>query len=105
MANTTLFPSTQWFEALARHMAHDEAAYREAYPPEQTPFVRIKPGVLPQLRDVVKTNYCDIGFIHDAATGTLIIASALDNLTKGAAGQAIQNLNVMCGWPETTGLA
>jgi N-acetyl-gamma-glutamyl-phosphate reductase len=81
-----------------------EAAYRQAYPPEHTPFVRIKPGGLPQLRDVVKTNYCDIGFIHDAATGTLIVASALDNLTKGAAGQAVQNFNVMHGFPETTGL-
>ena len=81
-----------------------EAAYRQAYPPEQAPFVRIRPGSLPQLRDVVETNYCDIGFTHDEAAGTLIVASALDNLTKGAAGQAIQNLNVMYGWPETTGL-
>lgn len=81
-----------------------EAAYRKAYPAEQAPFVRVRPGSLPQLRDVVETNYCDIGFIHDAATGTLIVASALDNLTKGAAGQAIQNLNVMYAWPETTGL-
>lgn len=81
-----------------------EAAYRKAYPPAETPFVRVRPGSLPQLRDVTETNYCDIGFMHDAKTGTLIVASALDNLTKGAAGQAIQNLNVMMGWPETTGL-
>ena len=86
-----------------KHAGTAEAAYRQAYPPEQAPFVRIRPGSLPQLRDVVETNYCDIGFLHDAA-GTLIVASALDNLTKGAAGQAIQNLNVMMGWPETTGL-
>lgn len=79
-------------------------AYQAAYPETQTPFVRIRPGVLPQLRDVVETNDCDVGFIHDAALGSVIIASALDNLTKGAAGQAIQNLNVMMGWPETTGL-
>jgi N-acetyl-gamma-glutamyl-phosphate reductase len=81
-----------------------EAAYRTAYPEEQAPFVRLRPGLLPQLRDVIGTNYCDIGFLHDPATGYLVVASALDNLTKGAAGQAVQNLNVMCGWPETAGL-
>ena len=81
-----------------------EAAYRKAYPPAETPFVRVRPGSLPQFRDVIETNYCDIGFVHDASTSTLIVGSALDNLTKGAAGQAIQNLNVMYGWPETTGL-
>ena len=79
-----------------------EAAYRTAY--RAAPFVRIRPGVLPQLRDVVETNFCDIGFVHDPRTGYLTVASAIDNLTKGAAGQAIQNLNVMYGWPETTGL-
>jgi N-acetyl-gamma-glutamyl-phosphate reductase len=80
-----------------------EDAYRRAYPPATTPFVRIRPGVLPQLRDVRLTNRCDIGFIADG-TGTVVVASALDNLTKGAAGQAVQNLNVMMGWPETLGL-
>ena len=79
-------------------------AYHAAYPENRAPFVRIRPGVLPQLRDVVETNYCDVGFIHDASMESLVIASALDNLTKGAAGQAIQNFNVMFGWPETTGL-
>jgi len=79
-------------------------AYRAAYPPDRAPFVRVRPGVLPQLRDVVETNFCDIGLVHDAALGYVIIGSALDNLTKGAAGQAIQNLNVMAGWPETAGL-
>jgi N-acetyl-gamma-glutamyl-phosphate reductase len=78
--------------------------YRKWYPSAQAPFVRIRPGSLPELRDVVQTNYCDIGFTSDPASGYLIVASALDNLTKGAAGQAIQNLNVMYGWPETTGL-
>ena len=79
-------------------------AYAAAYPLTAAPFVRVRPGVLPQLRDVVETNYCDIGFTYDAETETLVVASALDNLTKGAAGQAIQNLNVMYGFPETTGL-
>ena len=80
------------------------AAYRACYPEEQAPFVRVRPGSLPQLRDVIWTNYCDVGFVSDPFLGYLIVASALDNLTKGAAGQAIQNLNVMHGWPETTGL-
>ena len=80
------------------------ATYEQWYPEAHTPFVRIRPGVLPQLRDVVETNYCDIGFVHDPELGYATIASAIDNLTKGAAGQAIQNLNVMYGFPETTGL-
>ncbi|MBI3319326.1 MAG: N-acetyl-gamma-glutamyl-phosphate reductase, partial [Candidatus Omnitrophica bacterium] len=79
-------------------------AFETWYPPRQTPFVRIRPGSLPQLKDVVGTNYCDIGFISDATSECLIVASALDNLTKGAAGQAVQNFNVMYGFPETTGL-
>jgi hypothetical protein len=61
-------------------------------------------GLLPQLRDVVDTNYCDIGFVADRDLESLIVGSALDNLTKGAAGQAIQNFNLMFGFPETTGL-
>jgi N-acetyl-gamma-glutamyl-phosphate reductase len=81
-----------------------EQAYRTAYPPDRAPFVRVRANGLPQLRDVVGTNYCDIGFSYDPSWGCLIIASALDNLTKGAAGQAIQNFNLMYGLPETTGL-
>jgi N-acetyl-gamma-glutamyl-phosphate reductase len=79
-------------------------AYRTCYPTTRAPFVRVRPRSLPELKDVVGTNYCDIGFMYDPALGYLIIASALDNLTKGAAGQAIQNFNVMYGWPETTAL-
>lgn len=81
-----------------------KAAYDATYTPDAAPFVRVREGVLPQLRDVVKTNYCDIGFVYDQQTGYLTVASALDNLTKGAAGQAIQNFNLMHGFPETTGL-
>ena len=79
-------------------------AYRTRYLLDQAPFVRVRPGSLPQLKDVVETNYCDVGLSYDADLECLIIGSALDNLTKGAAGQAVQNLNVMYGWPETTGL-
>lgn len=68
------------------------------------PFVRISDcGRLPQTRDVVFTNYCDIGL---KVTGdTLIVVSCIDNLTKGAAGQAVQNMNIMCGFEETEALA
>ncbi len=67
------------------------------------PFVRISDeGKLPQVRDIVGTNYCDIGL---KVTGdTLIVVSCIDNLKKGAAGQAVQNMNIMCGFEETEGL-
>ena len=79
-------------------------AYHARYPSDQAPFVRVRPGSLPQLKDVVGTNYCDIGLSYDPELECLIVASALDNLTKGAAGQAVQNFNLMSGFPETTGL-
>lgn len=67
------------------------------------PFVRISDeGKLPQIKDVVGTNYCDIGL---KVTGDdLIIISCIDNLKKGAAGQAVQNMNIICGFAETEGL-
>lgn len=69
------------------------------------PFVRIKAsGSFPQVRDVVGTNYCDIGCWTERARPNIIVVSAIDNLTKGAAGQAVQNMNIMCGFQETLGL-
>ena len=69
------------------------------------PMVRIWPaGKLPELQHVVKTNFCDIGFALDAYGKRLIVVSCLDNLGKGAAGQAVQNLNLMLGIAEQTGL-
>jgi N-acetyl-gamma-glutamyl-phosphate reductase len=67
------------------------------------PFVRISDeGKLPMIRDIVGSNYCDIGL---KVTGnTLIAVSCIDNLKKGAAGQAVQNMNIMCGFDETEGL-
>ncbi len=67
------------------------------------PFIRISDeGKLPQIRDVVFTNYCDIGV---KVTGnTLIVVACIDNLKKGAAGQAVQNMNIMCDLSETEGL-
>ncbi|MGO9097117.1 MAG: N-acetyl-gamma-glutamyl-phosphate reductase [Bryobacteraceae bacterium] len=77
--------------------------YRKRYAGE--PFVRIyDAGQAPDLRAVARTNYCDIGVTLDAATGRAVVVSAIDNLVKGAAGQAIQNMNLMLGHAEAEGL-
>ncbi|MDR1418047.1 MAG: N-acetyl-gamma-glutamyl-phosphate reductase [Endomicrobium sp.] len=77
--------------------------YREFY--KDKIFVKIfKNEELPTIRDVVNTNYCCIGLKVDKRTNKLIIISAIDNLVKGASGQAIQNMNIMFGLKETTGL-
>lgn len=77
--------------------------YRESYAGH--PMVRISPlGRLPELQHVARTNFCDIGFALDPSGERLVVVSCLDNLGKGAAGQAIQNLNGMVGYPETAGL-
>ncbi|MBW5448452.1 N-acetyl-gamma-glutamyl-phosphate reductase [Cohnella sp. CFH 77786] len=77
--------------------------YREFY--EGRPFVRIRPeGQLPATKEVWGSNYCDIGFSADPRTKRITIVSVTDNLVKGAAGQAIQNLNLSMGWDETLGL-
>jgi N-acetyl-gamma-glutamyl-phosphate reductase len=79
------------------------AALREAYDGE--PFVKILPaGRLPAVQDVAGTNLCRIGCTDDPHGGRVIIASVIDNLVKGAAGQALQNMNLMLGAPETAGL-
>ena len=69
------------------------------------PFVRLRGTAIPEIRHVVHTNYCDIGWTLDQATGRLVLVSCLDNLVKGAAGQAVQNLNVALGFDETAGLS
>ncbi len=69
------------------------------------PFVRIyNPGHVPDLHAVARTNFCDIGAALDARTGRAVVVCAIDNLVKGAAGQAMQNMNLMLGLPETEGL-
>ena len=69
-------------------------------------FVRILPkGCFPDISSVRGSNFCDIGFVLDKDTGRLIIVSAIDNLLKGAAGQAVQNMNIMFGLNEKSGLA
>lgn len=69
------------------------------------PFVRVRePGIMPATKEVSGSNYCDIGLTVDKRTGRLTVVSVIDNVVKGAAGQAIQNLNLMMGWEETLGL-
>jgi len=75
--------------------------YKKFYKDE--PFVRIKEdGLFPRIKDVVNTNYCDIGIKEEA--DQMVIISAIDNLLKGASGQAVQNMNIMQKLPEETGL-
>jgi N-acetyl-gamma-glutamyl-phosphate reductase len=80
-----------------------EAIFREFYKGSSLVRLRGKEG-LPQIQYVVKTNYCDIGFELEPDGSRIVIVSCLDNLLKGAAGQAVQNMNVMCGWNEAEGL-
>ena len=68
-------------------------------------FVRICPaGIYPNISSVCGSNYCDIGLAVDLRTKKVIIITAIDNLIKGAAGQAVQNMNIICGFKEDTGL-
>jgi N-acetyl-gamma-glutamyl-phosphate reductase len=91
-----------WFDGA--HAAEEiEALYRDFYAGK--PMVRISHAdKLPELQDVARTNFCDIGCALDASEERLVIVSCLDNLGKGAAGQAVQNMNAMQGYPETSGL-
>ena len=80
-----------------------EQVYREFYQGAQ--WVRVfGAGKLPQIQFSVRTNYCDVGFVLAEDGKRLIVVSCLDNLMKGAAGQALQNMNVMYGWSEREGL-
>ncbi|VWX33353.1 N-acetyl-gamma-glutamyl-phosphate reductase [Exiguobacterium oxidotolerans] len=95
MATMTLTPrinksETQWREWL-------QAFY------ENEPFVRIN-GNDPEIKSVVGSNYCDLTIYADARTGHLTVVSVIDNMQKGAVGQAIQNANLMCGYEEALGL-
>jgi N-acetyl-gamma-glutamyl-phosphate reductase len=76
--------------------------YREFF--RGSPMVRFYDKTLPQIQYVVRTNYADIGFQLDPSGRRAVIVSCLDNLLKGAAGQAVQNLNVVFGWGESEGL-
>jgi N-acetyl-gamma-glutamyl-phosphate reductase len=77
--------------------------YRQRYAEEA--FVRIyPPGSVPELRFVTRTNFCDIGVRFEAEGRRTVVVSVIDNLGKGAAGQAVQNMNLTLGFPETAGL-
>lgn len=77
--------------------------YHSVY--EKHPFIRIRPeNTFPSVKEVAGSNYCDIGVHVDSRTGRLTIVSVIDNLMKGAAGQAVQNANIMSGLEETAGL-
>jgi len=72
---------------------------------DREPFVRLLgPSSLPDTKHVTGTNFLDVAWRHDPRTNRVVLLSAEDNLVKGAAGQAVQCLNVMCGWAESTGL-
>ncbi|MBD3161264.1 MAG: N-acetyl-gamma-glutamyl-phosphate reductase [Candidatus Eisenbacteria bacterium] len=77
------------------------AAYREDYADE--PFVRLVEEP-PSIKQVRGSNYCDVQVTYDPRTRRVLALATIDNLVKGAAGQAIQNMNLLFGWPETTGL-
>lgn len=77
--------------------------YEETY--EYSAFVRVRShGEFPSLKEVRGSNYCDIGVAYDERTERVTVVSVIDNMMKGAAGQAIQNANVLAGLEETTGL-
>jgi N-acetyl-gamma-glutamyl-phosphate reductase len=77
--------------------------YREFF--AFSPMVRIYEKALPQIQYSVRTNFADIGFQISGDGHRAVIVSCLDNLLKGASGQAVQNMNVMLGWHEAEGLA
>lgn len=84
-------------------LAELHALYSAFYADET--FIRICPqGAYPNISSVCGSNYCDIGLAVDPRTKRIIIMAAIDNLIKGAAGQAVQNMNIMCGFEENAGL-
>jgi N-acetyl-gamma-glutamyl-phosphate reductase len=89
------FGSSQTAESISQ-------IYREFF--AHSPMVRLHNKTLPQIQHVVHTNYADIGVQLSSDGRRAVIVSCLDNLLKGASSQAMQNLNVMQGWPEAEGL-
>jgi N-acetyl-gamma-glutamyl-phosphate reductase len=82
--------------------AQVDAAFENAY--AHAPFVRLTGDTLPEIKHVAHTNFCDLGWKVDEPGGRVFVVSVIDNLVKGAAGQAIQNFNVMYGFDQRTGL-
>ena len=92
------------YAPLSDALAEEEllGIYRDAYRGE--PFVRVLGEALPQTKATLGSNFCDVAVRVDPERGLAVAVSAIDNLVKGAAGQAIQNMNLMFGLPETDGL-
>ena len=89
--------------AIERYQHRITECYAAAY--GQEPFVRVLTGkALPDTKNVVGTNVLELAWRCDPRTGRLVVMSALDNLVKGASGQAVQAFNILCGCPETAGL-
>lgn len=94
---------TTTFAKLTGDYGEVERVLTKAY--GKSAFVRLRgPGVSPDTKNVIRTNYLDLGWHHDPRTGRLILQSTEDNLGKGAAGQAVQSFNLMNGFPPTAGL-
>jgi N-acetyl-gamma-glutamyl-phosphate reductase len=88
---------------LAADVAAITAVLQQFY--QHSPMVRLHSSPqLPEIQHIVRTNFCDLGFALAADGKRLVMVSCLDNLLKGAAGQAVQNMNLMCGWKEEEGL-
>lgn len=95
---------TTFYVSLTKKMKAEEVLniFQSYY--QKEPFIRIYPrGKLPNTKDVRGSNYCDIGVAVSELDGRAVIITAIDNLVKGASGQAIQNMNIMLGYPETMG--
>lgn len=92
------------YATLADDLSQEEALslYDECY--RSAPFMRVLHDALPETKATLGSNYCDVTVRIDARTRTAIAIAAIDNLGRGAAGQAIQNMNLMCGLPESAGL-
>jgi N-acetyl-gamma-glutamyl-phosphate reductase len=79
------------------------STFQEDY--REGPFIRVYPkGKLPNTKDVRGSNFCDIGAMVSEPDDRAVIVTAIDNLVKGASGEAVQNMNIMLGFPETMGL-
>ena len=108
--STHLVPMTRGIMATIYAEASDHLStasllelYNNSY--KNSPFVRIKEnGLFPATKEVYGSNYCDIGITYDERTGRVTVVAVIDNLVKGAAGQAVQNVNIMMGIDERTGL-
>jgi N-acetyl-gamma-glutamyl-phosphate reductase len=96
---------TTLYVKLSKKMKTEDvlSTFQEYYRGE--PFIRIYPkGKIPNTKDVRGSNYCDIGVIVNESDSRGVVVTAIDNLVKGASGQAVQNMNIMLGYPETMGL-